>query len=240
VGDAFVRLDTYLVEAGLAPSRTKAQNYIKEGHVLVDKEVVTKSSFDVDDANHVELTLFKDYVSRAAWKLLHFLEETGLDVSGKKALDIGSSTGGFTEVMLERGVKSVACVDVGSDQLHEKLKNDERVSVHEKTDIRKFSHEPFELVVSDVSFISLLHILESVDRLAKKDIVLLFKPQFEVGVGVKRDKKGVVKDDKAIQKAMMKFEDACQLKGWHLVQKSPSKITGKDGNLEYCYHYTKS
>ena len=234
-----MRLDHYLVEAGLAPSRTKAQNYIKEGYVLVDKEVVTKSSFHVDETNSVEMSAFKDYVSRAAWKLLHFLDEMGLEVSGKTALDIGSSTGGFSEVLLERGVASVACVDVGRKQLHPKIRNDKRVSVYEQTDIREFEHEAFDLVVSDVSFISLLHIIESVDRLAKEDIILLFKPQFEVGTGVKRDKKGVVKDEKAIQKAMMKFEDACALKGWHLVKKSPSKITGKDGNLEYCYYYKK-
>ena len=234
-----MRLDSYLVENSLAPSRTKAQKYIKDGYVLVDNEVVTKSSFDVDDRSEVKLTAFKDYVSRAAWKLLHFLDEIQLDVHSKRALDIGSSTGGFSEVLLERGAGSVTCVDVGSDQLHTKIREDERVSVHEKTDIRNFEDEPFELVVSDVSFISLVHIIDSVDRLAKSDIILLFKPQFEVGTGVKRDKKGVVKDEKAIQKAMTRFEDACALKGWKLMKKSPSKITGKDGNLEYCYYYKK-
>lgn len=235
-----MRLDHYLVASGIAPSRTKAQNYIKDGYVLVDNEVVTKSSFDVDATSRVELTLIKDYVSRAAWKLLHFLDETGLNVSGKEALDIGSSTGGFSEVLLERGIANIACVDVGSKQLHPKIRDDVRVSVYEQTDIREFEHEAFDLVVSDVSFISLLHIIDSVDRLAKEDIILLFKPQFEVGLGVKRDKKGVVKDEKAIQKAMVRFEDACALKGWRLVKKSPSKVTGKDGNLEYCYYYKKS
>jgi len=234
-----LRLDRYLVEKGLAQSRTKAQSYIKEGYVFVDKEVITKSAYDVDEESSVELTVFKDYVSRAAWKLLHFLDEIALDVSDKRALDIGSSTGGFSEVLLERGVKSIACVDVGSDQLHPKIRNDKRVRVYEQTDIRDFEHDAFDLVVSDVSFISLLHILESVDRLAKEDIILLFKPQFEVGLGVKRDKKGVVKDQKAISKAMTKFEDACMIKEWHLVKKSPSKVTGKDGNLEYCYYYKK-
>ena len=234
-----MRLDAYLVEEGLAPSRTKAQNYIKEGYVLVDGEAVTKSSFDVAKGSCVELTAFKDYVSRAAWKLLHFLEESGLDVSGKTALDIGSSTGGFTEVLLEKNIRSVTCVDVGREQMHEKIRAERRVTVFEQTDIREFEHEPFDLVVSDVSFISLLHIIQSVDRLAKEAIVLLFKPQFEVGTGVKRDKKGVVKDEKAIQRAMTRFEDACALQGWNLIRKSPSKITGKDGNLEYCYYYKK-
>ncbi len=234
-----MRLDHYLVQNGMAPSRTKAQSYIKDGYVIVDGETITKSSFDVNEQNSIELTNLKDYVSRAAWKLLYFLDEAKLDVSGKTALDIGSSTGGFSEVLLERGVCSVVCVDVGSAQLHEKIRNDKRVTVFEQTDIREFEYEPFDLVVSDVSFISLLHILESVDRLAKEDIVLLFKPQFEVGVGVKRDKRGVVKDENAIQQAMIKFENACILQGWKLMRKMPAKITGKDGNLEYCYYYKK-
>ncbi len=234
-----MRLDSYLVAAGLAQSRTKAQNYIKKGYVSVDGEIVTKNSLVVSKENRVEMTTFRDYVSRAAWKLLYFLDEAALDVCGKTALDIGSSTGGFSEVLLERGVKSLVCVDVGNGQLHPKIEEDERVTLFEGTDIRTFEHDPFDVVVSDVSFISLLHILESVDRLSKEDIVLLFKPQFEVGVGVRRDKKGVVKDDKAVQKAMVKFEDACALKGWNLIKKAPSKITGKDGNLEYCYYFKK-
>ncbi len=94
-------------------------------------------------------------------------------------------------------------------------------------------------MVSDVSFISLLYILDDVDRLADQKIILLFKPQFEVGREAKRDKNGVVLDKKAILKAMLTFEDACKLKGWKLIVKSPSKLTGKEGNLEYCYYFEK-
>ena len=235
-----VRLDNYLVEKEFCESRNKAQQLIKDGVVFVDEKVVKKSSFQVENETVVKVSAHKSYVSRSAYKLLYFLDEIELDVSNKEALDIGSSTGGFTQVLLDRGVKRVSCVDVGHDQLHHSLRNDLRVEVYEGCDIRKFeSKSPFELIVSDVAFISLLYILNDVDRVASKDIILLFKPQFEVGREAKRDKNGVVLDKKAISNAMIRFEDACRLKGWKLMNKIPAKLAGKDGNLEYCYYFQK-
>jgi len=235
-----IRLDNYLVEQNLCESRNKAQTIIKEGLVCVNAQLVTKSSFKVEEGDEVSIEEYKKYVSRAAFKLLEFLEELSLDVEDKIALDIGSSTGGFTQVLLEGGVKEVSAVDVGTEQLHKSLREDSRVYVYESTDIRAFeSAKSFDLVVSDVAFISLLYILDDVDRLASDEIILLFKPQFEVGREVKRDKNGVVVDKKAILNAMIKFEDACALKGWRLVKKSPSKLSGKEGNLEYCYYFKK-
>ena len=235
-----MRLDNYLVENNLADSRNKAQTLIKNGLVSVNSKVVLKSSAQVDTASdEVSVAEHDNYVSRSAHKLKEFLEELDLDVKGMIALDIGSSTGGFTQVLLECGAKEVSAVDVGRDQLHKSLKDDARVKSYESCDIRVFeSEKPFELVVSDVSFISLLNILDDVDRLASKDIILLFKPQFEVGREAKRDNNGVVLDEKAIERAMVKFEDACALKGWKLMKKSPSKLTGKEGNLEYCYYFS--
>ena len=239
-GSTVTRLDAYLVEQGLCESRNRAQSLIKEGLVSVNGAVVTKSSYKVDTTESVSIQEHKSYVSRAAYKLLEFLEELKLDVSGMQALDIGSSTGGFTQVLLERGVDAVSAVDVGKEQLHHSLRKDARVKVYESCDIRNFqSPTPFELIVSDVAFISLLHILDDVERLASRHIILLFKPQFEVGREAKRDKNGVVLDKKAIELAMQRFEDACTLKQWSLVQKSPSKLTGKEGNLEYCYYFVK-
>jgi len=233
------RLDNYLVEKEIVDSRNKAQTIIKEGFVSVNAKVIKKSSLKIEEHDVVTLAEHKSYVSRAAFKLLEFLEEINLDVKDRIALDIGSSTGGFTQVLLERNVVEVTCVDVGRDQLHKSLREDTRVNVFESCDIRKFeSTKEFDLVVSDVAFISLLYILDAVDRLASKDIILLFKPQFEVGRHVKRDKNGVVLDKKAIANAMQKFEDACALKGWQLMQRAPSKLTGKEGNLEYCYHFS--
>lgn len=233
------RLDNYLVEHAFVDSRNKAQTIIKEGLVTVNSKVIIKSSYKLASDDVVEVEEYKQYVSRSAHKLDEFLSELDLDVSAKVCLDIGSSTGGFTQVLLERGVKEVSAVDVGRDQLHHSIKKNPRVHSFESCDIRKFeSDKTFELVVSDVSFISLLNILDDVDRLAKKDIILLFKPQFEVGREASRDNNGVVLDERAIGNAMLKFEDACEQKNWKMIQKSPSQLTGKEGNLEYCYYFT--
>jgi 23S rRNA (cytidine1920-2'-O)/16S rRNA (cytidine1409-2'-O)-methyltransferase len=234
------RLDNYLVKQNFTDSRNKAQELIKDSFVSVNGNEVLKSSFKVSEADVVTVGEHKKYVSRSAHKLSTFLDEIKLRVKDAVALDIGSSTGGFTQVLLEYGAKEVSAVDVGRDQLHVSLRNDSRVYSYESCDIREFASEKkFDLIVSDVAFISLLYILDDVDRLSSKDIILLFKPQFEVGREAKRDNNGVVLDDKAIQNAMMKFEDACQLKAWKLKVKSPSKLTGKEGNLEYCYYYEK-
>ncbi len=235
-----MRLDNYLVENNLAQSRNKAQDLVKEGLVSVNGKIIKKSSFPLTNEEKVSVGEHKAYVSRAAYKLFNFLEAIALDIKGKHALDIGSSTGGFTQVLLEADVAGVSCVDVGTQQLHESIRADKRVSVYEQCDIRDFqSDKKFDLIVSDVAFISLLYILEDVDRLASADIILLFKPQFEVGREVKRDKNGVVLDKKAIANAMQKFEDACLLKKWSLQSKMPSSVTGKEGNLEYCYYFRK-
>jgi len=235
-----MRLDSYLVENGFCDSRTKAQNIIKNSFVKIDGKIIKKSSYKVQSDNVVKMIEHKSFVSRSAVKLDEFLSELNLDIKGFVTLDIGSSTGGFTQVLLEHGAKEVSAVDVGKAQLHKTLKNDDRVFSYESCDIREFkSTKKFDLVTSDVSFISLHNILNDVDRLACGKIILLFKPQFEVGKDAKRDKNGVVKDKKSIQKAMIGFEDACRLKGWKLILKSPSKLTGKEGNLEYCYCYEK-
>lgn len=235
-----MRLDSYLVEIGLTESRNKAQQLIKEHAVSVDGKIIDKVSFETDETMDVKISGVAQYVSRAAIKLKGFLPFTEWDLNGLNALDIGSSTGGFTQVLLEEGVAHVTCVDVGSDQLHPSLRSDTRVSVHENTDIRTFTGEnPFDLVTCDVAFIPLELILESIDRLASHYIVLLFKPQFQVGREVKRDKNGVVKDNSAIGKAMIRFEDACALIGWKMVAKEIAHIAGKEGNQETCYGFVK-
>lgn len=235
-----MRLDSHLVEIGLVESRNKAQQLIKDHAVSVDGKIVDKVSFDVGEGMAVDVANAELYVSRAAIKLKGFLPYTEWDLKDLNALDVGSSTGGFTQVLLEEGVQSVTCVDVGSDQLHPSLRADSRVSVHENTDIRLFTSErPFDIVTCDVAFIPLELILESMDRLALRYIVVLFKPQFQVGREVKRDKNGVVKDDKAVGKAMIRFEDACALMGWKMIAKEVAHIAGKEGNQETCYAFIK-
>ena len=234
-----MRLDQFLVEQALAPTRSKARELIKSGGVRVDGVVVEKPAYAIA-RQRVEVTQERQYVSRAALKLKGFLPQLPFSPEGMYALDIGASTGGFCEVLLETGVRGVDAVDVGKDQLHPTLRADARVRNFEQTDIRRFvSERRYDLVTSDVSFISLHHILDDVDRLAARWIVLLFKPQFEVGREAKRDKKGVVTDERAIAKAQAAFEEACTAKGWSLIRHRPAGISGKEGNIEECYCFEK-
>ncbi len=234
-----MRLDQYLVEKGFVDSRTKAQALIKARKVSVDGRPVTKPAFKVEGET-VEVSEEMIYVSRAAHKLKGFLPSLPFTPEGLEAIDIGASTGGFTQVLLEAGAKSVTCVDVGQGQLHQKLLDDRRVISFEKMDIRDFPRQRrFDLVTSDVSFISLHHILESVDALAQRWIILLFKPQFEVGKDVKRDSNGVVVDQKAIERAQKAFEEATAALGWKMVHHEPATLSGKEGNIEECYCFEK-
>ena len=159
-----------------------------------------------------------------------------LNLAGADVLDVGSSTGGFMQILLQRGAKSVTALDVGSSQLSEILRRDPRVIVRENTDIREFaSKKKFDLITCDVSFISLNLILKSLASLAKNALIVLFKPQFEVGTEAKRNKKGVLKDEKAICAARAKFERLCAELGLAALHASACKITGKEGNQEFFY-----
>ena len=234
-----MRLDQYMVENGFVDSRTKAQVMIKARKVSVNGKPVTKPSFKIN-SEKVEMSDEMIYVSRAAHKLKGFLPKLPFTVKGLEALDIGASTGGFTQVLLEEDAKSVTCVDVGQGQLHERLQNDRRITNFEKMDIRDFTRQrQFDLITSDVSFISLHHILPSVDALSKQWIILLFKPQFEVGKDAKRDSHGVVLDEKIIKEAQNDFEAETAALGWRLVYHEPSTLSGKEGNLEECYCFEK-
>jgi 23S rRNA (cytidine1920-2'-O)/16S rRNA (cytidine1409-2'-O)-methyltransferase len=236
-----MRLDKYLVDEGYYESRNRANEAIKVGLVTVDGKKA-KASSKVDENTVVEVEDSKFYVSRAARKLENFLAEHSVDMKDKQALDIGSSTGGFAQILLENGVKTLDCVDVGSNQLHISLRKNEKLSLHEETDIRDFkSEELFELISCDVSFISILQIINDINRLAKEgsDIVILYKPQFEVGKDVKRDSRGVVQDLDAIARRKEEFEAEAKRLGWEEKYQALSKVQGKEGNQEYLYHFVK-
>ncbi|MEE3711660.1 TlyA family RNA methyltransferase [Campylobacter sp. CLAX-7218-21] len=227
------------VSKALNISRNQAAGLIENGVVLADSKIIKKASQEIDKDQIIEIKS-QIYVSRAALKLAGFLDEIKLNLKDKIALDIGSSTGGFVQILLENGIKQVTALDVGSMQLSPNLRDDSRVIVQENTDIREFeSGDKFDIITADVSFISLLHIISHIDRLALSDIILLFKPQFEVGKDAKRTKNGVVKDEKAINKAMIKFESECLALGWKLIYKSNSQIKGKEGNIELFYYFKK-
>ena len=235
-----MRLDSYVFEKGFAQSRNKAAELIKEGSVWINGRVERKSSVEIEANDRIEVEKISQYVSRAGLKLRGFINELDLDVKGVEVLDIGSSTGGFVQVWLEEEVKSVTAVDVGSEQLHPTLKVDSRIILHENSDIRLFMpNKTYDMVSCDVSFIGMSALLEHIDRLAKKDIIVLFKPQFEVGKNVKRTTKGVVKDGSAIMRAQYQFEAQTITLGWELVDKRESLIKGKEGNVETFYYFKK-
>ena len=236
-----MRFDNYVASV-LNISRNKASELIKSGKVLINGEICTKVSSEVSEA---KISLLDEiYVGRGALKLKSFLEAMKFDIAGKNALDIGSSTGGFMQILLERGVKSVTGVDVGTDQLDTSLRSDERVKIYEKTDVREFAKthkNEFNLITCDVSFISLSEILPAICELASESslIITLFKPQFEVGVGVKRNKKGVVTDAKAVNLAMKRFEVLASSFKFELIACKECEVKGKEGNAEFFYAFNK-
>lgn len=234
-----MRLDNFLAN-NLKISRNQARELIKNLKVKINDKIITKTSFLTDENTKFEILEDKIYVSRAANKLKYFLLESGISIANLNCLDIGSSTGGFIEVLLEFGASKVVGVDVGNNQIHNSLMNETRLEIYENTDIRDFkSDELFEIITCDVSFIGINEILNIINSYANNFIIILFKPQFEVGKSVKRDKKGVVKDEKAISQAMRKFEANALSLGWNLYLKTNSKIKGKEGNEEVFYAFKK-
>ncbi len=240
--EELMRLDSYIFNQKLTDSRNRAKALILNSKVTIDGIVVKKPSFIVEEFHKVEILQNLAYVSRAGDKLKSFLDghKDKISIKDKYCLDIGSSTGGFIEVLLEFGAKKVVGVDVGYNQLHKKVKNNPRVESHEEMDIRLFeSDRLFDIVTCDVSFVSLEYILPSIDRLSARDIIILFKPQFEVGKNIKRNKRGVVKDEKAIIHALNLFEKHISIFGYTMITKESSHIKGKEGNIEVFYHFQK-
>ncbi|MFA5792164.1 MAG: TlyA family RNA methyltransferase [Candidatus Paceibacterota bacterium] len=230
------RLDILLAELGFVDSRKKASDLIKEKKVFVDGVIVEKPSKEFFGNEKIEITEVLKYVSRAGLKLEGAHKEFNFNIKDKVVADIGSSTGGFTDFLLQNGAKKVYAIDVGTGQLAEKLKNDDRVISLEKTDIRNLFELPekVELAVVDVSFISLELILLSVTKLLKNkvEIILLVKPQFEVG-RENISKGGIVKDEKAKIFSLEKIKSFAQKLGLEIRGEAVSPIKGGDGNEEY-------
>lgn len=230
------RLDVVMAERGLVPSRSQAESYVRLGQVKVNGRLAEKSGQMVSDADVIKLTADEQYVSRAALKLKSAAETFGLDFGGKTVLDVGSSTGGFTQYALRHGAVKVFAVDVGTDQLHPSLHGDDRIELHEKTDIRDFmTSEHIDMVVGDVSFISLREILPHVATLVDThtDIVAMVKPQFEAGQSSLKHK-GVIKNDKMRREILKDFELWSQ-QYFRTLQKADSEVPGSKGNVERFY-----
>ena len=235
-----IRLDMALVARGLLPSRSRARDAILRGKVAVDGDTVRKPGHLVHDAAPVSLTEpASPYVSRAAEKLVHALEHFAIDPSGAEALDIGASTGGFTQVLLERGARHVTAIDVGHGQLHASVAEDPRVTAIEGLNARDLMPRhlpaPPNLVVCDASFISLTLALPPALALAAPMAVLiaLVKPQFEVG-REKLGKGGIVRDEDARERVCERIVAWIGTQaGWAVTGTTASPLEGADGNREY-------
>jgi 23S rRNA (cytidine1920-2'-O)/16S rRNA (cytidine1409-2'-O)-methyltransferase len=230
------RLDQALAATGLVQSRSQAESFIRLGKVTVNTKVITKPGALVSVNDIIELKTTEQYVSRAGLKLASVAELFRLDFRGKTVLDVGSSTGGFTDYALQHGAVKVIAVEVGTDQLHPSLHGDERIELHEKTDIRDFSTDrAIDIVVADVSFISLREILPSVAALCSPDtrLAIMVKPQFEAGQSNLKHK-GVIKNDKMRREILQDFEQwAMGL--FVILDKADSDVAGAKGNKERFY-----
>jgi 23S rRNA (cytidine1920-2'-O)/16S rRNA (cytidine1409-2'-O)-methyltransferase len=239
-----MRLDQALAET-YHLTRNRAQQLISAGLVSVNGKMILKASYSVTSEDTILLQEDKKihWVSRSAEKLDGFLEQFPLNLTGKIGLDVGSSTGGFTQVLLERWIEQVDAVDVGTDQLHSSLQNHPQISLYEQTDIRVFheySQKIYDIIVCDASFISLREIIPSMLLFADEqtDIILLYKPQFEVGPEYLR-KTGVPKDEKRVWEVMEWFEQFLDSKNMKILQRIPSTLKWEAGNQEWIYHLKK-
>jgi 23S rRNA (cytidine1920-2'-O)/16S rRNA (cytidine1409-2'-O)-methyltransferase len=234
------RLDAELVRRRLVPSREWARREIEAGRVLVDGAFADKPARLVDAAQSVVVTGPPPrYVGRGGHKLEGALEAFGVDPAGLRCLDAGSSTGGFTDCLLQRGARSVVAVDVGTNQLHERLRADERVLVRERTDVRSVTADqvggPVDLVVGDLSFISLRLVLPSIVALVADggSLILLVKPQFEAGRQEAARGRGVIDDPAIWRRVLLEVIGWAGDAGAGLVGLAPSPITGASGNVEF-------
>ena len=233
-----VRLDQLLVARGLAESRAKAKAAIEAGGVTVDGAPAKGASQTVSGEAVVTYADAHRWVGRGALKLDHALTVWPVPVEGRTVLDIGASTGGFTEVCLERGAARVYAVDVGTGQIHPRLAADPRVLNLERTDARDLTPdlipEPPQLIVCDASFIGLAKVLPAALALAAPDadLITLVKPQFEA-TGPGGTKKGVVRDPATQQAALASVSDWLEREGWAVQATAESPITGGDGNVEF-------
>lgn len=230
------RLDKLILARGLVGSRSEAENWIRLGRVRVGGRAAVKPGLFVDESAPIELAALERYVSRAGLKLAGAAKAFNLDFHNKTVLDIGSSTGGFTDFALQHGAKKVYAVDVGTDQLHPSLRGNKRIELYEKTDIRDFvPNDLVDVIVGDVSFISLREILPHVAKNIMQPetiLVAMVKPQFEAGKH--QVNKGVIKNDKVRRQILADFENWAK-QYFVVLDKKDSDVAGAKGNVERFY-----
>ena len=238
-----MRLDLYLFKNGFAESRQKAKGLLEQGLVTVNGKAVSKSSFDVAETDDVKLTgVGLRYVGRGGLKMEGALKAFSFDPTDRIAIDVGASTGGFTDCLLQHGARKVYAVDAGSDQLHQKLRGDARVVCIENFNAKNLSGkvipEPISLAVMDLSFISQVSVYPALVSVLEMgaDVITLVKPQFEAGKAAV-GKNGIVRDKKIHQNVLEQIIAGAQLYELYCKEIAVSPITGGDGNVEYLAHF---
>lgn len=237
MSESRTRLDVALVKRGIVATRSQAESYIKLGSVTVNGNTQTKASTSTRDEDKIRLTAKEQYVSRAGLKLASIADQFELDFRDQIILDVGSSTGGFTDFALQHGAKKVVAVEVGKEQLHPSLRGNEKIELHEQTDIRNYVSTrtiKMDIVVIDVSFVSLRDILPHVAKVCSKttQIVAMVKPQFEAESSLKH--KGVIKNDRMRRDILSAFELWAKSQ-FVISKKADSLVAGAKGNVERFY-----
>ena len=237
------RLDAELVRRGLAESRARAQQVIAQRRVTVSGALAEKAARQVDAAEPIEVAGgAPEFVSRGGCKLAAALDRFALDCNGRRIVDAGSSTGGFTDCVLARGAASVVAIDVGRNQLHERIRADSRVVVHEQTNVRHVHPSDVggvaDVVVADLSFISLRTVAEALVGLVRSggDLVVLVKPQFEAGKAEADKGRGIIRDPVVWRRTLSEVSEALMARGAAIMGAMASPITGTDGNVEFLLH----
>jgi len=238
------RLDQWLFEHGYCESRTLAQRYIQAGQVFVNSQLVDKPATKIKDDDQIDVKALPRYVSRGGEKLEGALNTFSVSIKGKVCLDVGASTGGFTDCLLQHGATKVYSVDVGKHQLHPKLREDDRVIVLEELNARKLSKdhvlEPVQIVSADVSFISLSKVLPAVVPLMddEAEAITLVKPQFEAGKD-RVGRGGVVKNPEVHLDILQQMSKQTEALGLFVINATFSPIKGPAGNIEFLFHLSR-
>ena len=239
-----MRIDVVLVNLGLFESRNRAANAVRGGAVFYGDTRVTKPSFDVENPELISVRgAVMPYVSRGGLKLERALDHFHIDMSGRKMIDIGSSTGGFSDVALQRGVGHILAVDTGTDQMHPSLRDNPKIDLHEQTDFRNLDDAllvDIDIATIDVSFISVTKILDKLATIPNlRDVVCLIKPQFECGPEISAKYRGVIRDENVHKSVIKAVVGAFESHGFTCRGVIKSPIAGGSGNTEFLAHFVK-
>lgn len=240
-----MRLDKYLIEHKLVTSRNKAQDLISRGYVLVNDEIKLHVDYQVQEIDKINIIQHEQYVSRGAYKLIEAINRFKINLKDKVVLDIGSSTGSFTQVCLINGAKKIYAIDVGTNQMDKKLSTNKRIELYEQTNFKDVTpsifNERIELIVADISFISITKILDKISELFDYsfEMVLLIKPQYELGKDIIKAYKGVIKTQRLWDKAIDIVSQHAKSLKFKIKSIIPSPIKGSKGNTEFLMYLTK-